>query len=63
MKVLKSETFTGDKSLTNFINDNNITKEDVLSITCCGDLAVPLYTILFYGDSEIKEKTRGLFGK
>ena len=62
MKVLKSKTFTSDKLLTIFINENNILKEDILAITCCGDLAFPYYTILFYGDSEEKEKTHGIFG-
>jgi hypothetical protein len=57
MIIVKTDSFSTPARLALFINENNIKRQDILSIT---DGARGL-TIFFYGDSEIEEITHGLF--
>jgi hypothetical protein len=57
MNVLKSDYFSSHERLTRFINENNIKREDILSITS----SQGVYTIFFYGDPATKEITHGMF--
>ena len=58
MIILKSEYFMTHERLTQFINENNIKRQDILVIT-----QIPgSFTILFYGDDSVKEITHGIFG-
>lgn len=45
MQVLKSEKFGSHSKLTEFINENTIRREDVLSIVADGDF---MYTLFYY---------------
>lgn len=64
MLILKSINFSDDTDLVNFINDNNISKENILTIirgkTRVTDKSE--FTLFFYGESETKEKTKGFWG-
>jgi hypothetical protein len=57
MIILKSDTFVTHGRLATFINENNIKREDILTITD-GPQGCTIY---FYADAEIKEITHGLF--
>ena len=57
MIILKSDNFSSHERLSHFINDNNIQRENILKIL----QDVGMFTIFFYADDSIKEKTRGLF--
>ncbi|MDN3581447.1 hypothetical protein [Mucilaginibacter flavus] len=57
MIILKSEKFALHSRLVRFVNENNIKREDILTITD-GPQSVVLY---FYADSETEEITHGLF--
>ncbi|MDB5061968.1 MAG: hypothetical protein JWP67_1811 [Mucilaginibacter sp.] len=57
MIVLKSDYFSSHERLTRFINENNIKKEDILTIT----QAAATFTIFFYADDAREEITHGLF--
>ncbi len=57
MIILKSESFITYQRLTRFVNENNIKRGDILTITD-GNQGVVIY---FYADSEIKEITHGMF--
>jgi hypothetical protein len=57
MIVLKSDYFSSHERLTRFINENNIKKEDILTITH----AAATFTIFFYADDAREEITHGLF--
>jgi len=61
MKILKSRNFDSHTQLTQFVNDNDIAKEDILNIN-----RSPQYTsecqMFYYGDSEVKEKERNMWG-
>ena len=61
MKILKSKGFGNHTTLTTFVNDNGITREDILSIIPESSTGDPV--IYFYADSEIKEKERNIWGK
>jgi hypothetical protein len=57
MIVVKTDIFSTNERLARYINENNIKREDILTITgSAGGFA-----IFFYGDSEVKEITHGLF--
>ena len=67
MIVLKFKEFSGiinpAKDLVSFVNDNNISKENILSITqALNSLSHTNYAIFYYADSETKEVTKGFFG-
>jgi hypothetical protein len=57
MIVLKSDYFSSHDRLTRFINENNIKKEDIQTIT----QAAATFTIFFYADDAREEITHGLF--
>ena len=57
MLILKSDYFVSHERLTWFINENNIQRENILSITQNGGM----FTIFFYGYPETKEHTQGFF--
>ncbi|TDO24276.1 hypothetical protein [Pedobacter duraquae] len=57
MIVLKSEYFMSHERLTQFINENKIKREDILSIL----IAAGTLTIFFYADDSVKEITHGFF--
>ena len=60
MKILKSATFLKAEALVQFVNDNSIPREDIVTITRSARFtdAVDI-AIFYYADVEIKEKTRG----
>jgi hypothetical protein len=57
MIIVKTDYFTTPARLALFINENNIKREDILSITD----GARGFTIFFYADSETEEVTHGLF--
>ena len=57
MKVVKTDTFSTNERLARYINENNITREDILVIVG----GAGGFTIFFYGDPSVKEITHGLF--
>ena len=62
MIILKSKVFAINDKLTNFVNDNNISRDNILSITVHYNSVKEIYTIFYYADSESEEKTRGFWG-
>jgi hypothetical protein len=58
MIVLKAEGFVQYENLVRFVNENNIKREDILSITTSERHH---FTIFFYADSGIKEIKHGFF--
>jgi hypothetical protein len=60
MIILKSREFGSHDDLTKFINENNIARENIVSIVFSGTSS-SFYTLFFYGDSETKEKPRGIW--
>jgi hypothetical protein len=60
MTILKSATFDTVTALAKYVNENNIKREDILSIDRI-DSSMREFTILYYGDAEIEEKKRGFF--
>ncbi len=62
MIILKSSVFSSPDKLTQFVNENNIKKEDILSITnTFADVARDQYTLFFYSDSATEMITHGWF--
>lgn len=67
MMILKAQKFEGiltpAKELAEFVNKNNIKREDILSITAVdAPNSSLIYTIFFYSDSETQILTKGVFG-
>ena len=62
MKILKSKNFAHHTALANFVNDNNIARADIHVIVSSND-SLTGCVIFFYGDSEVKEKERNMWGK
>jgi len=60
MKILKGRTFLSYTQLLQFVDDNNIIREDIIAITQGGGSD---YSIFFYGDIDLKEKDRNFWGK
>jgi len=58
MIILKSEYFTTRDRLTRFVNENNIKRADILSITADHG---GTFSIFFYADDATKEITHGMF--
>ena len=64
MKILKCATFLKAEALVQFVNDNNLPREDIVTITRSAGFTESVdIAIFYYADAEIKEKTRGWFGK
>lgn len=62
MIILKSSVFSSADKLTQFINENNIKKEDILSITnIFTNVSSDQYTLFFYSDSATEMITHGWF--
>ncbi|MEZ2338314.1 hypothetical protein AB6735_21875 [Mucilaginibacter sp. RCC_168] len=59
MIILKSDSFSSHKTLTRFINENLIKREDILKITY--EESTSFYIIFFYGEDSVEEITHGLF--
>jgi hypothetical protein len=57
MITVKTDSFSTPARLALYINENNIKREDILSITA----GTAGFTIFFYGDPEKEEITHGLF--
>jgi len=55
--------FQHHEDVAKFVNVNNIKKENILNI-CAVALTMNTfeYTIFFYGDSSVKEISKGFFG-
>ena len=64
MIILKTMNFSNNESLASFVNDNNITRENIIMINS-GNKAggSTIFTIFFYGDSEIEEKKPGFWNR
>jgi len=62
MIVLKSYTISQANIIAEFVNINGIKKEDIYTIVAVGGEAIQRYTIYYYGDDTVKEKTKSLFG-
>jgi hypothetical protein len=63
MIILKTITFRTPDDIVMFVNVNRIKKEDILTITVFVAIgAHGDYTLFFYGDSGVKEITRGFTG-
>ncbi|HWY38120.1 MAG TPA: hypothetical protein VNY73_06145 [Bacteroidia bacterium] len=62
MKVLKSRNGLGHKMVTEFVNDNNIAKEDIFSIVSNGAESFESFTIFYYEEPKPDEKKKGFWG-
>ncbi|MDB5003526.1 MAG: hypothetical protein JWQ34_1751 [Mucilaginibacter sp.] len=63
MIVLKAQAFPSIERITKFINENTINREVILEITHGKDFGeMAVYTVFFYGDSDIEEKLPGFWG-
>lgn len=62
MRILKCETFTSEQTLVKFVNNNNITREDIFIITRGSTSVMSVdFALFYYADSETKEKMPGWF--
>lgn len=61
MKILKSRNFDSHTQLTQFVNDNDIAREDILNINRSSQY-ISECQMFYYGDSEAKEKERNFWG-
>ncbi|PJJ79962.1 hypothetical protein [Mucilaginibacter auburnensis] len=62
MKILKSKEFAGHGPLATFVNDNNIRRDDIHVIISSNSHSTGCI-LFFYGDSEVEEKERNMWGK
>lgn len=63
MMILKTNKFNYASDLVEFVIKNNIARENIIAITSGGDgIKSADNFIFFYGDSNVKELTNGLFG-
>lgn len=61
MKILKYNIFQSGPPLVQFVNDNNILQEDIVTITPASGDSTSI-AIYFYGESDVKEKERNIWG-
>ncbi|PJJ79964.1 hypothetical protein [Mucilaginibacter auburnensis] len=61
MKVLKSEKFTAHNSLTKFINQQKIEREDILSINTPNFASSSEYVVFFYHDENVELPKKGFW--
>lgn len=61
MKILKSKTGLADWKLTDLINNNQIPREDILSITSDGDGLTQHFNIFYYEEPKPEEEKKGLW--
>jgi len=63
MMVLKSYTISSANAIAEFVNVNGIKREDIYTIVAVGgEVAPQFYTIYYYADNAVKEKTKSIFG-
>jgi hypothetical protein len=62
MIILKSQTVFSPNVIAEFVNINGIKREDISTIVAVGDDTQRSYTIYYYGDDTVEEKTKSLFG-
>jgi hypothetical protein len=63
MLILKSQKFANTDQLVQFVNDNHINKESIVTVTQGQQSpAFDAYTIFYYSDSETEEKKHGFWG-
>lgn len=62
MKVLKFESSMSKKMLVKFANDNQIAREDIITIVSDGSGALSEYTLFFYGEAEPEKEKTGFWG-
>ena len=63
MMILKCEIFMEEVDLANFVNNNNIARENIFTITRTSNVLENVKLVIFYyADSESKEKRPGFFG-
>jgi len=62
--ILKTHEFSSANSLAEFVMKNNIKRENVIAITSGRTSSGSLLShfLFFYGDSDVKELTHGVFG-
>ena len=64
MTILKTMNFSSNEKLVSFVNENNITRENIIMINSGNDFAgTMVFTIFFYSDSENKEKKPGFWDR
>jgi len=64
MTILKSEIFSTPDLLAKFVNDNKISKDDIVQIIAVDNDVSPLsrgLVIFFYGDPEVEQKVKGFW--
>ncbi|MGY3211173.1 hypothetical protein [Mucilaginibacter sp. HD30] len=61
MKIVKSETFAAHYALTKFINQQNIQREDILTIVTEPGVSSSNYVIFFYGDPNVELPKKGFW--
>lgn len=63
MMILKKQEFPNADLLVEFVVKNNIKQENIVNITSAASAAGSItHFIFFYGDSNVKELTRGWGG-
>ncbi|MDP9080917.1 MAG: hypothetical protein M3O71_26150 [Bacteroidota bacterium] len=63
MIILKSENFPTSNLLAEFVNYNGIKRENIQAITVYDiDVTMKDFTIFYYGEQGVKEKTKSVFG-
>ncbi|NNU33595.1 hypothetical protein HK413_04530 [Mucilaginibacter sp. S1162] len=62
MKILKSKVDSGDWRLTEFINTNNISREDILTIIVSGNGFNQKYTLFYYEEPKPEDEKKGFWG-
>jgi len=62
MKILKSKTGLSDYHLTEFVNDNQIAREDILFITSDHEGFTSSFNIFYYEEPKSKDEKKGFWG-
>ncbi|MFD2866042.1 hypothetical protein [Mucilaginibacter antarcticus] len=63
MKILKSKSFLDDQSLTAFVIESGITREDIFAISTPARGGFGGFVLFFYSDQDVKEKeSKGFWG-
>lgn len=61
--ILKAKSFGTIDALIQYVNDNEIAQEQVVSITQSHSAAtIVSYAVFYYADLKTKEKTRNFWG-
>jgi hypothetical protein len=62
MKILKSKSGISDWELTEFVKSNQITKEDILTITSDGAGVVERFTLFYYEEPKPENEKKSFWG-